>query len=142
MEQIPNSNRNLIAPCGMNCGICIAFLRDNKPCSGCRNKSKGKPKHCVTCQIVNCEQLAATKSGFCFDCEKFPCLRMKQLDARYKKNYRTSLIDNQKQIQGHGIDAFLRSEAAKWTCSFCGKTLCVHRKFCIHCNATIERDKK
>ncbi len=27
---------SLIAPCGMNCGICLAYLRTKNVCPGCR----------------------------------------------------------------------------------------------------------
>jgi hypothetical protein len=28
----------MIAPCGMNCGLCIGHLREKKPCGGCFRK--------------------------------------------------------------------------------------------------------
>lgn len=28
-------DKSLIAPCGMNCGTCIAYLRDKNKCPGC-----------------------------------------------------------------------------------------------------------
>jgi len=127
---------NLIAPCGMNCGVCIAYLREKKPCKGCRQKSENKPYHCITCIIANCENLAKTESGFCFDCIKFPCKRMKQLDLRYRKKYRTSLIENLKEIQQQSINVFLNNEAVKWTCSFCGEILSIHRLYCLNCKKT------
>jgi len=34
------SSEILIAPCGMNCGACIAFMRDKNNCPGCRVFSK------------------------------------------------------------------------------------------------------
>lgn len=37
MERI---NRNLIAPCGMNCGVCIAYLREKNRCQGCWKAEK------------------------------------------------------------------------------------------------------
>jgi hypothetical protein len=90
-------NRVLIAPCGMNCGTCIAYLRDKKPCPGCWG-TDGKPKHCTTCIIKNCEYLASTDSRFCFECEKYPCTRLKSLDKRYRTNYQVSLIENLNRI--------------------------------------------
>lgn len=126
-------DKKQIAPCGMNCGICIAFLRNKKPCHGCNENHINKPKHCVTCRIVNCEHLAETKSGFCYECAGFPCSRMKQLDARYRKNYHTSLIQNLKDIQTNGMEDFLQSETSKWTCPSCKQIMSVHREFCLNC---------
>lgn len=137
MKDFP-CNIQLIAPCGMNCGVCIAYLRDKKPCSGCRTNSINKPNHCINCRIVHCKYLAETKSGFCFDCIKFPCSRMKQLDARYRKNYHTSLIENLNQIKTKGIEVFLESETQKWTCPNCNNILSIHRNFCINCNEIIK----
>lgn len=126
-------NKDLIAPCGMNCGICIAYLREKKPCSGCRRESENKPKHCISCVIVNCDKLSETKSGFCMDCQSFPCPRMKRLDWRYRKNYRTSLIGNLKQIKSDGIGSFLDSESLRWVCRSCGQVLSIHRDLCLNC---------
>ena len=36
--QEQNRYRGLIAACGMNCGLCIGFLREKKPCGGCFKK--------------------------------------------------------------------------------------------------------
>ena len=61
----------LIAPCGMNCGLCIGHLREKKPCNGCfKIDDVNKPQGCRSCKIVNCDLLAETESGFCFDCKK------------------------------------------------------------------------
>ena len=46
---------SLIAPCGMNCGICMAYLREQKKCPGCHGSNKDKPVYCVKCRIKNCE---------------------------------------------------------------------------------------
>jgi len=125
-------NKYSIAPCGINCGTCIAYLRDKKPCAGCW-ENEGKPKHCTTCIIKNCGYLAQTDSHFCFECEKYPCTRLKNLDKRYRTNYQISLIENLNQIKSIGLSQYLVNEVLKWTCKHCGKTICVHRNTCIFC---------
>lgn len=128
----------LIAACGMNCGICIGFLRVKNPCGGCFKKDcENKPNHCRSCNIVNCELLAKKESGFCFDCEIYPCLRLKRLDKRYRTNYGMSMIKNLGYIQKNGIEKFLKNEEYRWTCGVCGSGLCVHRDFCLNCKAEI-----
>ncbi len=117
----------MIAPCGMNCAVCSGYLRKDYPCMGCRNMEY---KRCV---IFKCERLAQTASGFCYECVKFPCRRMRELDARYVNNYNVSLIGNLRQIQAAGIDLFLQSETAKWTCKGCGGTICIHKGYCWQC---------
>ncbi len=135
--------QDLIAPCGMNCGICIGYLREKKPCGGCFKKDdENKPKHCRSCSIVNCELLAKTESGFCYDCEKYPCARLKKLDKRYRTNYGMSMLENLDYIQKHGLEKFLVNEEYKWTCKDCGTGLCVHRDFCLNCKIEINKNAR
>lgn len=122
-----------IAACGINCGACLAFLRENNKCPGCRIKSISKPKTRTQCIIKNCSDLAATTSGYCYDCEKFPCKRMNQLDKRYTTKYRTSLIDNLKLIKDQGMKKFLEADSLKRTCPNCGKITSIHRNTCLGC---------
>ena len=131
--------RALIAPCGMNCGTCIGYLREKNKCCGCWPDSGHKPVYCVSCRIKNCEYLARTNSKFCYDCEKFPCRRLKQLDKRYRTNYKVSFIKNLATIKENGINKFLTNEAVRWTCPDCGSVISVHRDNCPTCNRVIER---
>lgn len=122
-----------IAPCGINCGTCLAYLRDKNKCGGCNAAYDAKPKSCNQCIIKNCELLAKTSSGYCYDCEKYPCKRLKQLDKRYKTRYYPVIIDNLNAIKSEGMVAFLQKEEIKWRCPNCGGTICVHRSFCLVC---------
>ncbi|MBN1143226.1 MAG: DUF3795 domain-containing protein [Bacteroidales bacterium] len=124
----------LIAPCGINCGTCLAYLRAKNRCGGCRIPADPKPKHCVQCSILNCVHLAETTSGFCYDCVKYPCQRMKQLDKRYRKSYNMSLLENLNLIKELGINRYIVQENAKWRCPTCGGTICVHRGYCLSCS--------
>ena len=126
--------RTLIAPCGMNCGTCIAYLREKNRCCGCWPDDKAKPKSCALCIVKNCEYLDQTKSKFCYECEKFPCKRIKQLDKRYSTKYRVSFIRNLLSIKEIGISEFLLNEAQRWTCPGCGSVVSVHRDHCLNCN--------
>ena len=127
-------NSKLIAPCGMNCGTCSAYLRDKNHCSGCNVEEAGK-KYCLNCRIKHCDKLI---DKFCFDCAKFPCLRMRQLDKRYRTKYGMSMIENLKSIRDIGLDEFVANERERWKCPGCGKVICVHKKNCIYCGR--ERD--
>jgi len=126
--------RSLIAPCGMNCGTCIAYLRDKNKCPGCRMISIDKSITRQNCIIRNCDHLKNKASLFCYECENFPCKRLKQLDKRYRTKYRTSFIQNLETIEEMGITAFLASEALRWTCPGCGAVLSCHRQNCLVCN--------
>ena len=124
----------MIAPCGINCGTCIAHLRNKKKCCGCRPESGFKVNHCAACRIKNCEFLIKSASGFCFDCEWFPCLRLKQIDKRYLTKYKTGLIQNLVKIKEIGITEYIKNEIIRWTCPNCGSIISVHRDNCLSCD--------
>ncbi|HDP68638.1 MAG TPA: DUF3795 domain-containing protein [Candidatus Marinimicrobia bacterium] len=123
----------LIAPCGMNCALCMAFQREKNHCSGCNLDNENKPKSCVRCIIVNCELRKQTASGFCYECSKFPCHRMKQLDKRYRTKYRMSMLENLEYIRLNGLKRFIGFESERWRCQNCGQLVSVHRTYCLHC---------
>lgn len=125
----------LIAPCGMNCGTCVAYLRDKKACPGCFGDNANKSKTCVECIIKNCPELTASRSKYCGLCPGFPCKRLKQLDKRYRTKYGMSMIKNLAKIREIGIRSFVKEEKQRWACSTCGHTLCVHRNTCPQCGA-------
>ena len=118
----------LIAPCGMNCSLCVAYLRDKKRCPGCRNISnENEPKTRTQCTIKNCDQLKKDNWKYCSDkCEKFPCKRLKNLDKRYRTKYDMSMIANLENIKKLGIRKFIEKEKKRWIKG--GKIFCVHRK--------------
>ncbi|NTW31422.1 MAG: DUF3795 domain-containing protein [Bacteroidetes bacterium] len=119
----------------MNCGICMAYLREKNVCKGCWGDNKYKSKSCANCIIKNCELLDKTDSKFCYDCEKYPCLRLKQLDKRYRTKYSMSMIENLDNIKKIGLKKFVQNEHKRWLCNNCGGTICVHRGFCMACKA-------
>ena len=120
----------LIAPCGLNCGVCYAYVREKNRCPGCRSE-KLSSKYCKECVIKNCSKLSA--DGLCGSCDTDPCKRLKGLHARYKLKYNTDLFDNIKIIQERGMEEFLRIESEKRKCPTCGGVICVHKKQCITC---------
>jgi Protein of unknown function (DUF3795) len=129
----PLDRKSLIAPCGMNCGICMAYLRERNKCPGCRAPDLNKPPTRTECKIKKCEILLRGGKRFCFTCEEFPCDRLKRLDKRYRNRYSMSMIENLRDIEADGIEGFLRAEETKWTCPVCGGTICVHKGCCSGC---------
>ena len=125
-------DNSLIAPCGMNCGICMAHLRERKKCYGCNNDDKDQPFHCTKCMIKFCEIKHQSNSIFCYDCPTYPCKRLKQFDKRYRTKYKMSPIENLAKIKLEGLDKFVQSENVKWTC-YCGGIICIHRRNCCNC---------
>ena len=129
MLNIPDE---MIAPCGINCGFCIAHLRDKNPCPGCNFDGPGKPKHCATCSRKICDQKPGV-SSFCFECKKYPCARMRRLDERYRLKYGISPLDNLEQIHNLGLKQFMEIEITRRTCRECGGPIGLHDKKCHSC---------
>jgi Protein of unknown function (DUF3795) len=123
----------LIAPCGMNCRLCQAYIRDKKSCPGCRGDDSLKPKTRVTCKIKTCEKIVARKLKYCFKCDIFPCANLKHLDDRYIAKYGLSMIDNLNKINTLGIRQFIRNEIKRWSCPECGEMICAHKSTCLSC---------
>jgi hypothetical protein len=44
-----------------------------------------------------------------------------------------SMIDNLEIISETGIRHFIRNEKEKWSCSECGRLICVHKPQCLYC---------
>ena len=125
----------LIAPCGMNCGICIGHLRDKNKCLGCREMDAYESSCGRKCIIRSCQILKENNWKFCSDkCDKYPCLRLRNLDKRYRTKYNMSMVENLENIKENGIRKFVKSEKARWACPECGGTVCVHRGHCLVCS--------
>ena len=124
----------LIAPCGMDCGLCVAFVRVKNGCLGCRAGDEGKAKSVLACSIRTCEALRSGESAFCSrECGRFPCPRLKRLDARYRAKYRMSMLENLRVIREEGVEAFVARERERWACPACGGLQCVHTPECVYC---------
>ncbi len=123
----------LIAPCGMNCGICMAYLREKDHCPGCRGEGSRKPVSCVRCKILNCVLIRTGSARFCLELDEKPCQRLKDLDKRYRTKYRMSMLENLAAIRRFGIRKFTAEEKRRWTCRGCGGTINVHRAVCSGC---------
>jgi len=115
--------KRLIAPCGMNCAICKAHLRERNPCNGCNDAERNKPQTRSRCRLRICEKRTGT---FCFECAEFPCGRLQHLDQRYRTRYGMSEIENLIFIRDHGIRKFLAHEHDRWLTA--GGIFCVHDK--------------
>ncbi len=142
-----NIQKELVAPCGINCAVCggyLAWKHDVKNrgvrmsyCTGCRPRNK-------KCAFLKkrCELLLDGKVEFCYQCPDFPCERLQHIDQRYRRNFRTSLIDNLEQIKKDGMQEFLKAQEAKWRCPNCGETVCCHNGICLACGIDKLRNKK
>lgn len=128
----------LVAPCGMNCGVCgnyLAMKHDLKRvrimksyCPGCRPRGEN-----CTFMSQHCELIGEGKVRFCYECDRFPCRRLKALDKRYRTKYNLSMIENLTYLREQGMAAFLEEETEKWRCPVCGGVICCHGGMCYNC---------
>jgi hypothetical protein len=133
------NEEDLIAPCGMNCRLCVAFqareLDINKQgfrrtyCPGCIPRGE----HCLH-MADRCEKVGKGLVRFCIECEDYPCKRLKSLDKRYRDKYHMSMIENLDSISENGMTEFLRRQEDKWRCPNCGGTICCHNGLCLSCD--------
>jgi hypothetical protein len=124
---------SLIAPCGMNCGICSAYLREKNKCPGCRMIVNDKSVSRLRCKIKTCDFFKAGTAKFCFQCDDFPCANLKHLDTRYRTKYNMSMIENLENIERIGIRKFVAHEKVRWACPTCDGIINVHKGICINC---------
>lgn len=128
-----SSNPTLIAPCGINCRLCHAYIREKNACPSCRGDDTTKMKSCLSCKIKNCENMAKGQFEYCFECGEFPCILLSHLDKRYRSRYGLSVLENLVSIQEVGIMNFVKNENEKWACHECGAMICMHKPQCLSC---------
>ena len=122
----------MIAPCGVNCLACSAHLDARRSCPGCRAPvDEIARKSCRNCAKKRC----AFEKGlqWCFECDRFPCNRIKSLDERYRRNYGVDLVKNGLDAK-RDIHAFLRAQRQRFTCESCGGVIDQHRRQCAECS--------
>jgi hypothetical protein len=125
----------LVAPCGMNCAICIAHIgyhmnnsKKKVACTGCRIRNK----NCAFI-IKRCKYLPKKEVEFCFECSEFPCENLKKLDKKYRTKYNMSMIENLEFIKKNGMKKFLDQQEKKYKCKKCDGVICVHDNKCYEC---------
>jgi hypothetical protein len=138
-------NKELVAPCGMNCAVCsnyLALQNDVRAkgvklpyCKGCRPRNK-------QCSFVKkkCEKLMKNNVDFCYECTEFPCELIRKITKGYEK-YKVNMVENLYFIKEHGLDKFLESQKEKWRCPECGDLICCHNGICYHCGLEKLRNK-
>jgi len=132
----------LIAPCGMNCALCKAYIAYSRGIP----RQRGKVTYCAGCvpRAKNCyikrgcKKLSKHQLQSCHQCDTMPCKNLDHLDKRYRERYGMSMVENLKLIKAKGMDEFLVSQAERHRCPSCGDVVCVHDGKCYSCNYTRE----
>ena len=127
----------LIAPCGMNCGICKSYLAYSRGIP----KERGRTIHCPGCLPRNkncfikrgCRKLRRSEISFCYECEEMPCGNLDRLDRRYRRRYNMSMVDNLRELEEKGMEKFLEIQEVKYECPQCDDVISVHDGKCYVC---------
>lgn len=122
---------DLIAPCGVNCLACSAYLQAKNACPGCRaDAALMTRKSCRTCAKKACA--AAQGLTWCFECDRFPCPQLRAMSRRYAANYGIDLVQNGRDGQTDMTAAAARM-LADCTCPDCAGVIDRHRGVCSAC---------
>ena len=79
---------DMVAPCGLNCGICHEALRKENPCTGCLGPNETKSDYCANhCKISVCDIRQTLPDRFCDQCPQFPCSEMTDKEIWYANTY-------------------------------------------------------
>jgi hypothetical protein len=114
--------KNLVAPCGIDCGLCEAYTcKDDRqlfsylvsmgisqekiPCCGCRTIEGKCPIIGGTCATYAC--ITERKTEFCFECAEFPCSRLNPSADRADVLPHNLKVFNLCTIQRKGVEGFI-----------------------------------
>ena len=121
-----NNRTQLVAPCGIDCGICELYLcRENEqlktyllgrgipadrlPCPGCRAIKGNCPVIPDTCATYSCIQQKG--KDYCFECEGFPCRMLQPSADRADVLPHNLKVFNLCTIQRSGVEGFIGESA-------------------------------
>ena len=98
-----NNNEWDISICGLNCAKCEIFL--NNQCSKCRGPLD---KHwSPDCEFIEC--INQKKLKYCYECEYFPCKKIKKFENDEYPHHRQT-INNLTKMKEIGIEAFIKDQ--------------------------------
>lgn len=135
-------DHNLFAPCGVNYSLCYVYLdlrKSGKSCRGClNNNNDGKPNHCISCSIKKC--VTSRDKTYCFECELFPCKKLKNLSNSYKKRYKTNLIERGFLAKDIGIEKLLEKDRIEYSCYHCAGIISLQNNICSECFMVVNHE--
>jgi len=139
-------NKNLLAPCGLYCGVCSIYYADkqndekmkeklakvyfNTPeqikCDGCL--SDNKYIYCQSCSIRRC--VVKKELSGCHECAEFPCRKITKFPFELAKEFMMKSIPARKE---RNDEEWVTWEENNWTCKACGTLAFRGAKRCPNC---------
>ena len=146
-------NKDLLAPCGLYCGVCGILIADREgndkfkkklsgvyglpsekiECKGC--KSTDVFFYCRVCPIKSCTE----KLGYegCHECDDFPCDFINNFPMEVGKKVMLRAIPQWKEW---GTEKWVEEEEKRYHCPHCGYTLFRGAKRCRKCKEPVDVD--
>jgi predicted RNA-binding Zn-ribbon protein involved in translation (DUF1610 family) len=155
--KMENINKDLLAPCGLYCGVCAIFIahRDNNEkfkkallpvykmfaksiddiaCTGCLSEGIVFPV-CQSCPIKKCTNKRELEG--CFECDDWPCKYITNFPIQKAKNVMMRTIPTWREM---GTQKFVELEEERYRCPECGNQLFRGVRKCNKCDTTVELD--
>jgi hypothetical protein len=151
-------NQNLLAPCGLYCGVCGIYFADKhnneklkqrlaeiygmKPeslkCDGCL--SDNRIVFCEACKIRNC--VSDKRISGCHQCSQFPCDNIKKYPFKVAIPF---MLRSTSFRKGKTNAEWVKWEEQNWKCKTCGAPAFRGARRCHECGnellLTIEQGK-
>ena len=111
--------------------------KDEIKCFGC--KTGIVFGGCARCILRKCAR-EKMKVEFCFECEKYPCLKYKiqRIAIKYffqkRLPHLKTIAPNQEMIKKEGVEKWLQDQQKQWQCTECSKELSWYKNTCQSCN--------
>jgi len=146
-------NKELLAPCGLYCGVCaimmahrdanhkfkarLAPLYGVSPeeirCQGCLSNEVFT--YCTTCPIRFCTRQRGYEG--CHQCQEFPCEHIHNFPVPVGKKVILRAIPQRREM---GTEKWVESEEKRYQCPNCGNQLFRGAKRCRRCDETVDLD--
>lgn len=126
----------LVAPCGIDCGICELYTcrynqqlyahllsrgipKERIPCNGCRSIQGNCPVIPSTCDTYLCVKEKDVQ--FCYECNEFPCVRLHPSADRADVLPHNLKVYNLCTIRQKGIEKFIEGSSGTKQTYYKGK---------------------
>lgn len=146
-------NRELLAPCGLYCGVCAVYIatRDDNVkfkerltgvygvaledvhCRGCLSSEPFV--YCATCPIKDC--VRGREYEGCHECSEFPCALIDEFPMPVGKKVIMRTTPAWREL---GTERFVEEEEKRYHCPECGYALFRGAMRCRGCGVEIDVD--